>query len=238
MNTMNRFILILLLFSDLLVVSTLTAEEARSAVLQIDSRPTFQSLTAANIRFLNPERPTDLIPTQDGLRLYSEPISLVLTVRGTKSEPVLFDQVYATFLPSVLQQPGRYYPPKLPVDPDTLLSGISLTTDVPLDLLPSIARNLSETLGLEWKALSIWIENELWNQTERITVEGAIPNGVAQLSAWMPKRRNEELRLDLTLIWNQAKRAQQGGAGEPATRAESDSEGGDKPKPESEGRSK
>lgn len=33
-------------------------------------------------------------------------------------------------------------------------------------------------------------------------------------------------------------KAQQGGAGEPATRAESDVEGGDKPRPESEGRSR
>ena len=47
----------------------------------------------------------------------------------------------------------------------------------------------------------------------------------------------EEFRKAITeLIEKQA--AQQGGAGQPATRSESDSEGGDKPQPESEGRSR
>ena len=118
-------------------------------------------------------------------------------------------------------------------------------TTVSLSILTNILFNKEDCIGIPREDIRVparpikitgakvnWIDPPLFALLGRPQV--------TQLRTWEISGEIDSFQKDL-LIRNPAavkKEGEQAGAGQPATRSESDSEGGDKPQPESEGRSR
>ena len=114
--------------------------------------------------------------------MYAEPVKLTLTLGDRKSKPIKFDLPRATFRLEVLEDPGKYYPPKLPISSQTPLSVLYLTKTIPIAEVSEFANGLREVLDLEWEKLNFFIENELWEQSKQYSVASEIPGGGAEFS--------------------------------------------------------
>jgi hypothetical protein len=90
--------------------------------------------------------------------------------------------------------------------------------------------------------LELWLSKHSEDKLLLNVIEALCPTGKS--TVWIRYFESYPRRIDPIFIHkpvppkNQINPAQQGGAGQPATRPESKSEGGDKPQPESEGRSR
>lgn len=99
----------------------------------------------------------------------------------------------------------------------------------------------AEKAGVKPK-LELWISKHSEDKVLTEVIEALCPKG--ESTVWILYFESYPRRIDPIFIHkpvppkNQINPAQQGGAGQPATRSESDSEGNDKPNPEAEGRSR
>ncbi len=187
---------------------SLVAEEEETEALRIGEAPTLGDLTAANFKLLNPDRQFDRRP-QKSLSLKAEPITLILKVSKGESKAIRFDQIQAVFRQDDFNDPGKYYPPKHPVDAGTPISSIDLITTVDADQMPSVATDLGNVLGIELEKLNAWIGNRLWEETEGIELRGAAPNTIIEFYVGKQKDQKQKFVIRLSLRWNQNNSPQQ-----------------------------
>ena len=134
-----------------------------------------------------------------------------------------------------LNQASRYETPQI-IGVQFVFSN-GKTADVPQGELNGI--KLIDVLNTEIETL---VEEGSWALTVRIENQRKIPNRVAD--DWVVfifkdyKYTSKWLELNEDRNAPNKKAAEQAGTGQPATRPESKSEGGDKPQPEAEGRSR
>lgn len=192
---------------------SLVAEQEATGELRLGSAPTLGDLTAANIKLLNPDRQFDRGP-QKSLSLKAEPITLALKISKGESKAIHFDQIQAVFRRDDFNDPGKYYPPKDPVDAKTPISSLDLITTVDADQLPAVASDLGNVLNLNLDKLNAWIDNRLWEETEGIELRGAAPNTIIQFYVGRQKDQKQEFVIRLSLQWDQNIKPQKGDAGD------------------------
>jgi hypothetical protein len=131
--------------------------------IRLDQRPEFGTLTAAGLRFLNPEQGFVLGNSHSGmLILSSEATAIDLEFGGAKAHPGKSEVSVEIFSEDLLQ-PGKYYPPQPPVGDHSKVGGMFIYfSDRSSEDAQELASELAKVLKLDEAKVSAWFSNRMW----------------------------------------------------------------------------
>jgi len=163
----------------LLCASSLTAQEP--AVLPLDKRPTYQTLTAAGFKLLNPD-PRYGDPLQ-ATSYRTEPCRFLLGMDEARSVPFeISENGGVGFQKHELTPPGTRYPPALPVQDATPIKSLSFDCTYP-DLASARAAlaSMEKMLKIDLTKVDAWIEHKLWESAPVLKLTATVPDAEAQI---------------------------------------------------------
>ncbi|RYD62975.1 MAG: hypothetical protein EOP83_13255 [Verrucomicrobiaceae bacterium] len=181
------------------------AQEA--AVLPLDKRPTYQTLTAAGFKLRNSNagRANPLQTTGYN----ADPCRILFGLGESRSTPFDFDENGSVgFQQHELTPPGPHYPPVLPVQNSTPVWTLNLGCNYP-DL--AAARNalasMEKMLKVDIPKVDAWIQHKLWESASALKLDATIPDATTDVFLYyQPKDETrgakEEIRLTFQIQWN------------------------------------
>ncbi|HEY1123604.1 MAG TPA: hypothetical protein VGE67_18445 [Haloferula sp.] len=189
----------------ILCAPLLMAQEA--AVLPLDKRPTYQTLTAAGFKLLNPD-PKYGDPLQN-TSYRAEPCRFVLGLGEARSTPFEMNESSGVgFQKHELTPPGTHYPPTLPVQDSTPVWTLSFAGNYP-DLVAARAAlaSMEKMLKVDMAKVDAWIQYKLWESAPALKLNATVPDATTEAFLYyQPKDEKrgveEEIRLTFQFVWN------------------------------------
>jgi hypothetical protein len=189
----------------LLGTSGLTAQEP--AVLPLDKRPTYQTLTAAGFKLLNPDANYGN-PLQT-THYRSEPCRFLLGMGEARSAPFeIRENVGVGFQGHELTPPGTHYPPALPVQDPTPIKSLSFDCRYP-DLAAARAAlaSVEKMLKIDMAKVDAWIQHQLWESAPGLKLAATLPDAKAEIQLiYQPEDKargqSTDCRLCFQFQWN------------------------------------
>jgi hypothetical protein len=163
----------------LLCTAGLTAQEP--AVLPLDKRPTYHTLTAAGFKLLNPDAKYGSPLEATSYR--TEPCRFLLGMGEARSAPLeLKNNGGAGFQKNELSPPGTHYPPALPVQDATPIKSLSFDCTYP-DLATARAAlaSMEKMFKIDMPKVDAWIEHKLWESASVLKLTATVPDAEAQI---------------------------------------------------------
>lgn len=188
-----------------LYASGIAAQEAN--VLPLDKRPTYQTLTAAGFKLLNPD--PSYGNTLQTTRYRSEPCRILLRMGEARSAALdLSDNNGIEFLKHELTAPGTHYPPALPVQDSTPVWSLSFTCQYPdLEAARAALASVEKPLKVDMIKVDAWIQNKFWESAPVLKLDGTIPDAATEIQLYyQPKDEASGTAAETNLIfkfqWN------------------------------------
>jgi hypothetical protein len=212
------------LFLGLVLAAGAAADEAS---LDLSKPPTFGEMTKTGMKFPIPNWLGELArvarsdrPSQAGnppglnrgprtLEMEAEPLTFALRQGDRNGESITWKSVQCRFSPAEQVDPGKHYPPKLPITDTSHISSITLTAAGDPAVLLKQAAATVKVLGITDPKLETWVASELWknapnfqnayeDQVPRVRLylgvdqrEGPVPQGSFQITIdWNPEGQN------------------------------------------------
>ena len=163
----------------ILCASRLTAQEP--AVLPLDKRPTYQTLTAAGFKLLNPDAKYGSPLEATSYR--TEPCRFLLGLGEARSAPLeLKDNGGVGFQKHELSPPGTHYPPTLPVQDATPVKSLSFDcTYADLAAARAALASMEKMFKIDMPKVDAWIEHKLWESAPVLKLAATVPDAEAQI---------------------------------------------------------
>ena len=189
----------------ILCTSGLPAQDA--AVLPLDKRPTYQTLTAAGFKLLNPNPARGNSLQTTGYDM--EPRRILFGLGEARSAPFDIDGNGSVgFQAHELTPPGPHYPPALPVQDSTPVWALNLGCNYP-DL--AAARNalasVEKMLKVDIAKVDAWILHKLWESAPTLKLDATVPDATTEVFLYYQTKNEtrgegEEIRLTFQIQWN------------------------------------
>lgn len=194
----------------ILCISGLAAQEP--AVLPIDKRPTYQTLTAAGFKLLNPDARYGNPLEATGYS--TEPCRFLLGIGDARSTPIeIRDSVGVGFQKHELTPPGTHYPPALPIQDATPISSLHFDCQYP-DLAAARAAlaSMEKMLKIDMAKVDAWIQHEFWESAPSLKLTATAPDATVDVQlVYHPKDQaggqptggqQTDCRLIIQFVWN------------------------------------
>jgi len=188
-----------------LCASGLAAQEA--AVLPLDKRPTYQTLTAAGFKLLNPDpaygNPLRVTDYQ------TEPCRVLLGLGEARSLPFEIDRNGGVeFTWHELTPPGTHYPPALPVQDTTPILVLSFDSRYPdLPAARAALASVEKMLKIDMAKVDAWIQHKFWESAPTLKLDATVPHATTQIELYYQTKDetrgiDAESRLIFHFRWN------------------------------------
>ena len=162
-----------------LCASGLAAQEA--AVLPLDKRPNYQTLTTAGFKLLNRDpRPFNQMQAVD---YPTEPCRILLGLGETRSASFqIHGEGNVEFQRHELTPPGTTYPPALPVQDATPVWALGFDCSYPdLPSARAALASMEKMLKVDMTKVDAWIQHQLWESAPALKLVATVPDANADI---------------------------------------------------------